>query len=126
MLHLAVLCREASSSLPSEPGLCIPQPGWHVQLSSTRRDQAEAWQPAQAKGRQQQAAKAKRESRQAVLRQAEVVACTLAAAGGELASLLGNTLHFDGLIIDEVLPCGGSVVVEFGSSIWLIKQPCSV
>ena len=34
-----------------------------------------------------------------------MVACTLAAAGGELASLLGNALHFDGLIIDEVRPC---------------------
>ena len=54
------------------------------------------------KGRQN-ASKAKREARLAVLGQAQVVGCTLSAAGGELASLLGNALHFDGLIIDEVL-----------------------
>ena len=76
----------------------------------------------QAKEGQQQAAKAKREARQAVLRQAEVVACTLAAAGGELASLLGNALHFDGLIIDEVpqlAMCGGTA--DNGLAVYVLR-----
>ena len=48
--------------------------------------------------------KAKLEARLAVLAQAEVVGCTLAAAGGELATLLNRSAHFDALIIDEVRP----------------------
>lgn len=65
----------------------------------------QAWHIMQEKKGRQAVVKAKREARLAVLGQAQVVGCTLSAAGGELASLLGNALHFDGLIIDEVGCC---------------------
>lgn len=42
-----------------------------------------------------------REVRQAVLLRAQVVACTLSAAGGELKSLLPPAAKFSALIIDE-------------------------
>ena len=40
--------------------------------------------------------------RGAVLQRAQVVACTLSAAGGELAALLPPDAKFDALIVDEV------------------------
>lgn len=49
-----------------------------------------------------QIAQARREVRQAVVRQAEVVACTLSAAGGDLAGLMAGGPLFDMVIVDEV------------------------
>ena len=45
-----------------------------------------------------------RELRRAVLLRAQVVACTLSAAGGELKDLLPKDARFNALIIDEVAP----------------------
>ncbi|KAK9830550.1 hypothetical protein WJX72_012414 [[Myrmecia] bisecta] len=46
-------------------------------------------------------ARARREVRQAVVKSAEVVACTLSSAGGDLLSLLKTGPFFNALIIDE-------------------------
>lgn len=51
--------------------------------------------------------KAKRGSRQAVVKAAEVVACTLSSAGGDLLGLLKGTgsepgMLFNAIMIDEV------------------------
>ena len=43
----------------------------------------------------------RREMRAAAVAQAEVVACTLSAAGGDLASLMPPGVGFDALICDE-------------------------
>ena len=51
-----------------------------------------------------QTMQARKEVRLAVVRQAEVVACTLSAAGGDLASLTASAPQFDMVIIDEVRP----------------------
>ena len=47
---------------------------------------------------------ASRETRLAVLREAEVVVSTLIAAGGDLLSLTAGQPGFDAIIIDEVSP----------------------
>ena len=48
--------------------------------------------------------RARREVRQAVVRAAEVVACTLSGAGGDLLALSKGSVGFQALIIDEVGP----------------------
>lgn len=60
----------------------------------------------QARAGREQVAQARREVRQAVVRQAEVVACTLSAAGGDLATLLASGPLFDLVVIDEVCLMG--------------------
>ena len=57
----------------------------------------------------------------AMLGQAQIVGCTLSAAGGELASLVGNAMLFDGLIIDEVRWDGRSTCIAKNDPCWAVK-----
>lgn len=50
----------------------------------------------------EQASKANKELRKAIVRGSEVVACTLSSAGGDLLTLCKNSTGFQALIIDEV------------------------
>jgi len=52
----------------------------------------------------EQLQRAKRAQRAAAVRGAEVVACTLAAAGGDLLGLVEGGPLFDALVIDEARP----------------------
>ena len=47
---------------------------------------------------------ARKEVRQAIVQGAEVVACTLSSAGGDLLTLCKGSPGFQALIIDEVGP----------------------
>ena len=48
-------------------------------------------------------ARAKRAAKEAAVRHAQVVACTLSSAGGELETLCGSSKPFSTIIVDEVL-----------------------
>lgn len=48
--------------------------------------------------------RARRDVREALLRRAEIVACTLSGAGGDLLSVAGTGPLFNAVIIDEVDP----------------------
>ena len=68
----------------------------------------------QVKKGREQITQARKDVRQAVVRQAEVVACTLSAAGGDLPALIAAGPLFDMVVIDEVRPLTLSLL----SSLW--------
>ena len=51
----------------------------------------------------EQRAKARKEVRQAVVQNAEIVTCTISSAGGDLLTLSKGSVGFQALIIDEVI-----------------------
>ena len=59
----------------------------------------------QAKAGPEEVAKARRAVRQAIVDHAEVVACTLSAAGGDLLNLTHTGRPFDAVLTDEVMLC---------------------
>ena len=59
----------------------------------------------QAKAGPEEVAKARRAVRQAIVDHAEIVACTLSAAGGDLLNLTHTGRPFDAVLTDEVMLC---------------------
>lgn len=67
-----------------------------------------------------QLSRARKEVRQAVVRGAEIVACTLSSAGGDLLTLSKGTAGFQALIIDEV----GHLDQNHTADMFMSRIPC--